>query len=406
MIVSGGSRSNWRFFSKHLMKSEENERVQIVEMRGLAADDIREAFREMDALASGTRCKNFFYHANINPRANEMLTPEQWEQAIDTLEAELGLTDHSRFVVEHEKDGRTHRHVVWSRIDPEKMTAVSDSNNYAAHERAARQLEQAFGHEAVLGAHDREPDRERPDRRPDNWETFRGHESGIDPQILKAELTELWHQADSGKAFVAALEERGYILAKGDRRDFCVIDQAGDAHSLARRIDGAKAKDIRERLADIEREALPNVEQASAIARSRAEAAPPPVVALEQDADASATHERQEPLPEPPAEKMTIEEQRDPAIESKAGESTAQRAEPAADAFDQFANDVKQSMQENSGSPRFVDGLNFWERAVAVFAIATLVADAFTWVKGRWQDFVGHMRGSGTPERDDPGIER
>lgn len=385
MIVSGGSRSNWRFFSKHLMKTEENERVQVVEIRGLAADDIREAFREMDALASGTRCKSFFYHANINPRADETLSPEQWEQAIDVLEAELCLTGHSRFVVEHEKDGRTHRHVVWSRIDAETMTAVSDSNNYAAHERAARQLEQAFGHEAVPGVHGREPDRERPDRRPDNWETFRGHASGIDPQAVKAELTELWRRADSGKAFVAALDERGYILAKGDRRDFCVVDQAGDAHSLARRIDGVKAQNIRERLADIEREALPNVEQASAIARSRA--------------DASLAEANQEHGGDSPASRERHE------AHAMSGE-TAAREEPPADAFDRFTSDVKRSMSDNTGSPRFVDGLTFWERAVAVFAVATLVADAVTWVKGHWQNFVDHMRGSGALERDDPGIGR
>lgn len=403
MIISGGSRSNWRFFSRHLLKTEENERVRIAEIRGLAAEDIREAFREMDALASGTRCKNFFYHANINPRADETLSPEQWDQAIDTLEEELGLTGHSRFVIEHEKDGRTHRHVVWSRIDPEKMVAASDSNNYAAHERAARQLEEAFGHEAVEGVHSRTQDKGRPDRCPDNWETFRGHASGIDPQAVKEELTELWHQADSGKAFAAALEERGYILARGDRRDFCVIDQAGDSHSLARRIDGAKAKDIRERLADIDREALPSVAQASAIAKSRAEAEPIPDIVQEQGDDGLATHERPQ-IQEP--ERSVFDAQLGIAATDERNEAIANSLAGEGDAFDQFTSDVKQTMRENAGLPRFVDGLNFWERVVAVFAIATLVADAFTWAKGHWQSLVDHVRGAGAPDRDDSDIER
>src|SRR5580700_4647516 len=106
MIISGGARSNWRFFAKHLMKAEENERVHVAEIKGLAADNVLEAFREMDALASCTRTTNFFYHADINPREDEHLTEEQWEQAIDTLEKNLGLSGHSRFVVEHEKNGR------------------------------------------------------------------------------------------------------------------------------------------------------------------------------------------------------------------------------------------------------------------------------------------------------------
>ena len=65
----------------------------------------------------GTKCTNYFYQANINPREDEHLTPAQWREAVDTLEKNLGLTGQPRFVVEHEKEGRTHRHIVWSRID-------------------------------------------------------------------------------------------------------------------------------------------------------------------------------------------------------------------------------------------------------------------------------------------------
>jgi Relaxase/Mobilisation nuclease domain len=127
MIISGGSRGNWRFFSKHLMNAKDNERVRVVEFRGVGADNVLDAFREMDAVASGTRCKNFFYHADINPREGETLTEEQWTRAVDTLETNLGLDGQPRFVVEHEKEGRVHRHVIWSRIDVDTMTARNDS---------------------------------------------------------------------------------------------------------------------------------------------------------------------------------------------------------------------------------------------------------------------------------------
>jgi hypothetical protein len=55
-----------------------------------------------------------------------------------------------------------------------------------------------------------------------------------------------------------------------------VIDQAGDAHSLARRLDGVKAKDVRAFMADIDRDGLPSVAEARATQRSieRAQAAP------------------------------------------------------------------------------------------------------------------------------------
>ena len=258
MIISGGSRNNWRFFSKHLMKTDENERVDVTEIRGLAGDTVLQGFREMDALAGGTRVKNFFYHANLNPREDEHLTPEQWDKAVDTLEKNLGLEGQSRMVVEHEKQARIHKHVIWSRIDPDSMTAISDSQNYAKHAATSRELEQEFGLAPVRGVL-MEPDGPRPERRPKNWETFRGHKSGIDPQQVKAEVSELWHSSDNGKAFRTALAERGYVLCTGDRRDFCLIDPAGQEHSLGRRIAGVKAAELREGLADIDPATLPDV---------------------------------------------------------------------------------------------------------------------------------------------------
>jgi hypothetical protein len=269
------------------MRADQNERVSVEEIRGLAAQNVRDAFREMEAVASGTRCTNYFYHCNLNPREGEVLTAQQWEQAADTLERELGLTDQPRFVVEHEKDGRVHRHVVWSRIDADSMTAISDSLTYPKHERAARELEQAFGHEAVESVLVKDRGTQRPERNPKDWESFRGQDSRLDPKAIKAEVTQLWQAADSGAAFAAALHEHGYILARGDRRDFCLIDQEGDEHSLARRISGVKAAEIRARMEDIDREQLPSVAEARRVARETAiasDAVPSPPAEPEAEA--------------------------------------------------------------------------------------------------------------------------
>jgi hypothetical protein len=130
VIIKGGSRENRSFFAWHLMRRDENERVTVAEMRGLGAQDVRDALREMEFIASGTECENYFYHASMNPDVGEVLTPQQWQQAADMLERKLGLDGQARFIVEHEKEGRIHRHVIWSRIDPDTMTARSDSLNY------------------------------------------------------------------------------------------------------------------------------------------------------------------------------------------------------------------------------------------------------------------------------------
>lgn len=269
MIIKGGARSSGGFFAHHLMKAEDNERVDVTEIRGLLADNVRDALQEMRMVAAGTKADNYFYHASINPREDEHLTPEQWEVAVDRLEQNLGLTDHARFQVEHEKEGRIHRHIVWSRVDLESMTVTPASGNYLAHDKTRAELEREFSHEPTPPTP--EPS-QRKSREFAEWENWRGTESGISPAEMKAEITALWQQSDGGRAFSAAIEEKGYLLAKGDRRDFVLIDSEGDIHSLARRIDGAKAADIRAKMTDLDRDSLMTAQEASAWMKGKDEA--------------------------------------------------------------------------------------------------------------------------------------
>jgi hypothetical protein len=268
MIIKGGSRQNRRFFARHLTNTKDNDRVRIVGFRGFAHENVDDAFIDMEAVAKGTGCKNFFYHASLSPREDEHLSDAQWARAVDSLETNLGLTGQARIVFEHEKHGRTHRHAVWSRIDIDSMTAISDSLTYRKHEKTARQIETDMQLVPVASVLVKDRDTPRPERRARDWEGFRGSKTGIAPDDVKAEVTGLWNESASGAAFRASLAEGGYLLCKGDRRDFCIIDREGNDHSLARRIDGAKARDIREVLADIDRDALPTVTQARSERRS------------------------------------------------------------------------------------------------------------------------------------------
>ena len=263
MIINGGSRSNGAFFAKHLTNGEQNERVTLCEMRNLAAENIPDAFREMAAIAMGTLCKNYFYHANINPRDHEELTAEQWLMAVDLLEKNLGLERHGRFVVEHRKEGRTHRHVIWSRIDVASMTAAIMADDYEKHQATARQLEHAFELERVHSVSGRTRAlRPRPSRRPKAWESFRGQKSGIDPWEMKQTVTELYRASKTGAEFAALLAKQGYKLVRGDRSDFCIMDAAGHLHSLARRIDGINVDALRNFMKDIDSAALPTTASA------------------------------------------------------------------------------------------------------------------------------------------------
>jgi hypothetical protein len=142
----------------------------------------------MEAVAAGTRTTKPFYHGSINTRADERLTDEQRMQAIDRLEAALGLTGQARVVVVHEMEGREHCHIVWSRIDLERMAAISDSHNYRKHEEVARALEREFGHQRVQGAHIEREGKERPKRTPSHSEMLQAERTGIGTQQAK-ELT-------------------------------------------------------------------------------------------------------------------------------------------------------------------------------------------------------------------------
>jgi hypothetical protein len=261
IIIEGGSRSAGGWWARHLQNTETNERAQLVQVEDLSTDTVRDMFREMCALARGTKCRNYFYQASINPRIDEHLTPAQWRAAVDTLGRNLGLVGQPYFVIEHQKAARTHRHIVWSRINQETMTAISDALTARIHEQTSRQLEAAFGLEA--GTSILVPDRKfaRPIRRAKKHERFRGAQSGVDPHAVANELKALRESSESGQHFRAALEAAGYVLTRGDRRDFVVVDQAGDDHSLGRQL-GLKAAELRAFMKDVEVASLPSVAEA------------------------------------------------------------------------------------------------------------------------------------------------
>ena len=274
MNIKGKSRAGARSLAAHLGNAEKNERVQLLATRGTVSQDLQGALVEMEAVASGTRCHKSLYHASISPQPPYRLSPEQRTAAVDALEKKLGLEGHARVVVLHEKLGREHMHVVWSRIDLGRMASVPDSHNYRKHEEVSRALEREFGHPHIQGAHaERQgPDGKkvpRPDRTPSRAELRQEERTGIKGKEVKAEVTAAFKGSDGPEAFRSALADRGYLLAQGDRRDFVVVDRAGGVHSLARRLDGMTAADLREFMSPLDRSGFPTADQAKAIQLER-----------------------------------------------------------------------------------------------------------------------------------------
>lgn len=64
---------------------------------------------------------------------------------------------------------------------------------------------------------------------------------------LKELIQEAWAVSDSAQTFAHALEERGFYLARGDRRGHVAVTYEGEVISVARAI-GKKSKDLQARL--------------------------------------------------------------------------------------------------------------------------------------------------------------
>lgn len=135
MILKGRQRAGGADLTTHLSNEydNDNERVELAHVRGTVPNDLHGAFAEIVAVAAGTRCKEPLYSLTINPASP--LTREQYLATIDHIEGKLGLAGQPRAVVFHVKTGREHCHVVWSRIDLDRMKLRT----------CARELAHAYG---------------------------------------------------------------------------------------------------------------------------------------------------------------------------------------------------------------------------------------------------------------------
>lgn len=253
MILKGSQRSGGRQLGLHLLKTEENEHVEIHEVSGFVSDTVMGAMNEAYAASRGTRCRQYLFSLSLSPPAHESVRVETFEKALADVEERLGLTGQPRIVVFHEKEGRRHCHAVWSRIDAETMKAKELPHFGLKLKSLAKQIFLENGWNMPRGY---ESARLRDPRSfsLDEWQ--KAKRADIDPRELKAAVNDCWKRADSAKAFAAALEERGLFLARGDRRAFVVTTLDGDVFAISRMIP-EKLKVIAERLGDPAR--LPSV---------------------------------------------------------------------------------------------------------------------------------------------------
>ncbi|MDI1229164.1 MAG: hypothetical protein PSY14_15905 [bacterium] len=222
-----------------------------------------EALREAYAVSRATRCTKHLFSLSLSPPEYADVSIEDFEAAIDEIEKRLGLVDQPRIIVFHEKYGRRHCHTVWSRIHAEKLIAVHMSHFKYKLMEVSRHLYLKHGWKMPKGM-------EKGQKRESLHLSREEHRQAVrlseDPQALKAMFKETWERSDSKATYTRALEEQGFLLARGDKRGYVAIDVKGGVYSLTRWL-GVSTRDLKARLGPPEE--LPPIEKAKGYLASR-----------------------------------------------------------------------------------------------------------------------------------------
>lgn len=258
MILKASQRAGARQLAAHLLNERDNEHVRVHELRGFVADDLHGALSETQAVAKGTKCKQFMFSLSMNPPQGAEVSEADFERAADRAEKALGLEGQARAIVFHEKEGRRHAHVVWSRIDAAGMTAINLPHFKKKLTALSREL--FLENEWTL------PDglRVGGGKSPLNFslaEWQQAKRNGVDPREIKAVFREAWARSDSLKALGNALAERGYFLA-GGKRGVVALDTEGKIYSVAKAA-GVKVREARAKLGEAEN--LPGVDAVKSV---------------------------------------------------------------------------------------------------------------------------------------------
>lgn len=263
MILKGSQRSGAKALADHLMNDRDNDHVSCLELRDFSSDQLHGALSEMHAISKATQCKQFMFSLSLNPPQDHIATEQDFLEAADRAEQQLGLSDQPRAIVVHEKEGRRHAHVVWSRIDVDEMKAI----NLPHFKNKLRDLSRDLflDHGWVL------PDglATYGNKSPLNFtleEWQQAKRQGLDPREIKQAFQQAWERCDGQIGFKNALEDRGYFLARGDRRGFVALDVDGNVHSIAKWT-GFKAKDVKAKLGSPEN--LPSVDETRTTIRTK-----------------------------------------------------------------------------------------------------------------------------------------
>lgn len=244
MILKGLQRSGAKQLAAHLLNDRDNDHVTLLELRGFVSEDLKGALREAQAISSATKCKQFLFSLSLNPPKQAVAGEDDFSRAADDAEKALGLEGQPRAIIIHEKEGRRHAHVVWSRINADSLMAINlpHFKNRLTSLSKELFLEHGWNLPDGLRAHG---GKSFLNFALDEWQQAK--RLALDPREIKGFMLEAWDCSDGVQGFANALEERGYFIAKGDRRGFVALDVQGNVFALPKWL-GLKMRDVRKKL--------------------------------------------------------------------------------------------------------------------------------------------------------------
>jgi hypothetical protein len=276
MIAKGNTHCDGVKLADYLLRGDPGERAELLDMRGFATGDLHQAFADIELMKEATRADAALFHVQIRGADGEgkKLTREQWLEIADGCDLALGreMTQQGRAASLHidEQTGDMHMHLAYDLIrqaDDGRLLVQKLGLYETKLQLYTREIEQKYGLQIL--SNERNPGARRADRN----ELEESRRLGTDIHEIRTAIMQGFHGSDNGRSFQAAMQEQGFEVAAGDRRNcFVVIDQEGGQHALNKKLTGMTLKEIDARLGDLDRAQLPSVDQAKRMQHDRAAA--------------------------------------------------------------------------------------------------------------------------------------
>lgn len=263
-MINGSTRGRGgSALGRHLADTKrQNDLTKMGSSRGLVTDNIKHQIRELTDIVMHSGHSKPLYHIHVDPSID--YTEEQWAKCWQDFEEEFHLERQQFAEAIHVKDGREHRHRVYSLVKPGGACIRMDFD-YIRRERLCRLAELANGEQITKGAHNRAvirslirdgmtkqaevlekagiQDGERPVAKTPK-ERAQEERTGYPKENIDRIAYTCWMETRSldAESFQDALQAWGLCLAQGDKVPV-LLDNSGNCYPLLRSINAGSKEE-------------------------------------------------------------------------------------------------------------------------------------------------------------------